>query len=132
LRSLDNWVSRLNLHCRESYLLGIFSSIEMFGFLICCVVFAPMSDVYGRKKFTLIGVGMYVLVYGIILLSTNLYVYMAVSFVNGFAIGFKSLIMYTLMMEYFPGKESLITGMLFFVDEGIFIWSPLMLVFVTK
>ncbi len=113
-------------------MLGMFSSVEMFGYLICCLVFSPMADVHGRKKFTIIGIGLYTLFFGVILLTKNVYIYLAASFVNGIAVGFKGLIMYTLMMEFFPGKESLITGLLFFVDEGIFIWSPLMLVYVTK
>lgn len=104
----------------------------MFGFLISCIVFAPMADVYGRKKFTLIAFAMFFLCYGTIVLTSNVFIYYGVSFIIGLASGFKSLIMYTLMMEFFSGRESLITGLLFFIDEGIFIWSPLLLVFVTK
>lgn len=73
-----------------------------------------------------------ILCYGAFVLLNSAIIFYIVCFFIGIALGFKGLVMYTLLMEFFTGNESLITGILFFIDESVFIWSPLILVFVTN
>ena len=44
----------------------------------------------------------------------------------------KSMIAYTHLMEWIPGKESLISGVLFCFDGTLFLICPLVLLYVTN
>lgn len=67
--------------------------------------------------------------YSVTLFNTFIYVQFGVCFVNGLAYGIKYFVMYTLMLEYVPGRESTVTGILFFYEGMIFIYSPLLIMF---
>jgi MFS family permease len=57
--SLRNWITRLNLDCRgDSLVIGFFGSYEFFGQLVACIIFPPLADLFGRRIFTFIGMGL--------------------------------------------------------------------------
>lgn len=93
---------------------------------------APKADVYGRKPFIFLILIPFVICYTLICFVPNTLVYYIVMFVVGIASSCRSFVMYTVCMEYVPGKENLYTGIIFFIDEMIFVWSPMVLVYITK
>lgn len=131
-RSLNNWLESLDLTCSPSYYIGLFSSIELFGFLFGSIILAPKADIYGRKKFIYFIIGSYVVCYFLICFVNITLVYYIVMFFVGVTSSCRSFIMYTVCMEFVSGKENLYTGIIFFIDEMTFVWSPLVLVYITK
>lgn len=62
--SLRNWITRLNLDCRgDALIISLFGSYEFFGQLVACMVFPPLADLFGRKLFTFIGMGLQTFVF---------------------------------------------------------------------
>ena len=54
-RSLQNWITWLDLDCVSGVTIGLFGTLYFAGFLISSLAFSPMSDKYGRKIVFLIG-----------------------------------------------------------------------------
>ena len=51
--SLSNWIISLDLFCASSFEIGLFGSCFFLGYLSSCLVFPPLADMYGRKKFVI-------------------------------------------------------------------------------
>jgi uncharacterized membrane protein len=62
----------------------------------------------------------------------NQTLYYLMMFVIGFIKPMKTDIAFTHMMEFIPGKESLVSGLLFCIEGLVYILSPLILLFLTK
>jgi hypothetical protein len=57
--SLRNWITRLNLDCRgDTLIISLFGSYEFFGQLVACIVFPLLADLFGRRLFTFLGMGL--------------------------------------------------------------------------
>ena len=56
--SLKNWIGKLGLECSETYVIGLFGTLEFLGQLFACFVYPPLADYCGRRIFTFIGLGM--------------------------------------------------------------------------
>ena len=51
--SLSNWIITLDLYCASSMEIGLFGSCFFFGYLCSCLIFPPLADMFGRKKFVI-------------------------------------------------------------------------------
>jgi hypothetical protein len=51
---------------------------------------------------------------------------------NGLGIVLKCFVLYTLLMELLPGRTAIATSIIFFIDGLIFVWSPLLLMYISK
>ncbi len=58
-------------------------------------------------------------------------IFYAMNFILGASCPLKAMIAYTHLMEWVPGKESLISGVIFCVDGFLFVLCPLILLYVT-
>ena len=65
------------------------------------------------------------------LLFYNSYVYYVAIFIFGTSVPLKNMIAYTHMMEFLPGKVTLVSGILFFIDGMILVISPIFLMYLT-
>jgi MFS family permease len=100
-----NWITRLNLDCQaDSLIISLFGSYEFFGQLVACIVFPPLADLFGRRIFTFIGMGLQTSVFvGLIAFKRYQYYY-ALIFILGLAVIIRYLIVYAHLMEYVAQK----------------------------
>jgi MFS family permease len=49
--SLNNWIERFDLECGAKWEIGLFGSMFFLGYISSCLIFPPLADAYGRKKF---------------------------------------------------------------------------------
>ncbi|CDW73543.1 organic cation [Stylonychia lemnae] len=130
--SMDNWIDRLQMHCSEGYLIGLFGSMEFIGTSIAALIFPPLADTYGRKYFSYVSMWLTVPVMLILLIFRNNHIYYVALTLNGVCIGLKQFIFYTHIMEFMGLKTSIVSGLFFFVDGAVFTVSPIILYFITR
>ncbi|CDW91148.1 organic cation [Stylonychia lemnae] len=130
--SIDNWIDRLQMHCSEGYLIGLFGSMEFIGTSLAALIFPPLADTYGRKYFSYVSMWLTILVMLILLIFRNNHIYYVALFLNGVCIGLKQFIFYTHIMEFMGLKTRFVSGLFFFVDGAVFTVSPLILYFITR
>lgn len=99
--SLHNWITRLNLDCRgDALIISLFGSYEFFGQLVACIVFPLLADLFGRRFFTFIGMGLQTFVFiGLIAFRKYQIVYLLI-FILGNAVIIRYLIAYAHLMEF--------------------------------
>ncbi|CDW88839.1 organic cation [Stylonychia lemnae] len=131
-KTLDNWMVKMNLHCSEQYIIGMFASIDMIGQLFASVLFPTLADKYGRRIFTYIGVYIQILAYLMMIIFPSYLVAYGSIFFLGITFNNKNFISYTHLVELMGKRASFVTGILFCYDSCIFIISPLIMVYVTK
>lgn len=129
--ALNNWFESLNLHCEPNILVGLFGMIYFAGYLISCAIIVPMADKNGRKIFLTIGCIIQALVFLSMILFENIYVYLLGNFLIGFTVPMKNIIGLSHLLEHLPGKESIVSGILFCWEGSIFVFSPAILLFIT-
>lgn len=129
--SLTNWVGALNLHCTETYTLGLFGTMFFLGFLLSLFC-NPLADVFGRKIF--IKMSILVSIFSLLglIFSTSTYLTFAMMLIQGLLNPWKAMIVYSHFTEYIFGKESLYTGFLFFLYEIVIVISSMILMYVTS
>jgi hypothetical protein len=66
------------------------------------------------------------------ILSNDAHIYLFIMFLLGLTTPPKSLVAYTHLIEFFPGKESLICGRFLFLDGLVLVVSPIILSSFTK
>ena len=130
--SLFNWISRFDLECGMKFEIGLFGSMFFLGYISSCLIFPPLADAYGRKRFA-VGVCLQqALCFAALLFIPNQIVYYVAIFIIGFSVPSKAMIAYTHLMEFLPGRVSTVSGLVFFIDGMVLVVSPLILEHVTK
>lgn len=130
--SLRNWIMKLGLECSDTYVIGLFGSLEFFGQLISCFVYPPLADYFGRRAFTFIGLGMQTIVFVGLIAFKNFQLFYLLIFILGNAVIIRYLIVYAHLMEFVASKQTLITGVFLFMDGLVYIYSPVILIYFTK
>ncbi|CDW82898.1 organic cation [Stylonychia lemnae] len=131
-RSLNNWVQKFNLHCSDSYIIGLFGSIDFLGQLIASFIFPPLSDKYGRRIIVVSGMVLQMLIIlGMFFISNYLTMYLVI-FILGMTFTNKNFVTYSHLMEFMGKRASFLTGLIFFCDSLIFIITPLIILNVSK
>jgi MFS family permease len=129
--SLRNWITRLNLDCSgDAIVISLFGSYEFFGQLVACIVFPPLADLFGRRTFTFIGMGLQTFVFIALIAFKKSQIYYLLIFILGLAVIIRYLIAYEHLIEFVGYKQNLITGVFLFLDGLIYIYSPLFLQYV--
>lgn len=122
----------LKLACASSFEIGFFGSCFFIGYISSCLVFPPLADKFGRKKFIIAVQIEQALCYLIYLFVPNMYAYYATIFVFGSSVPLKNMIAYTHLMEFLPGRVGSMSGFMIFLDGMILVVSPMILMFVTN
>lgn len=129
--SLRNWITRLNLDCSgDALVISLFGSYEFFGQLVACIVFPPLADLFGRRTFTFIGMGLQTFVFIALIAFKKSQIYYLLIFILGLAVIIRYIIAYEHLMEFVAYKQNLLTGVFLFLDGLIYIYSPLFLQYV--
>ena len=82
--------------------------------------------------FTYIGLGMQTIVIVGLIAFRNFELFFILIFVLGNAVIIRQLIVYAHLMEFISTKQNLITGIFFFMDGLVYLYSPLILMYFTK
>ena len=120
------------MFCSSSIEIGFFGSCFFIGYISSCLVFPPLADKYGRKKFIIAVQIEQGLCFLALILFRNTYVYYIAIFIIGSSVPLKNMIAYTHLMEFLPGKVSSMSGFMIFLDGMILVVSPLILQYVTN
>eukprot|EP00347_Sterkiella_histriomuscorum_P001121 403373245 len=131
-KSLDNWITQMNLHCQEGTWIGLFSSMDVIGQLFAGFIFPVLADKYGRRLFTYISAYIQIVVYMAMILVPNQYIAYIGIFLIGVTFNNKNFISYTHLVEFMGKRANFVTGLLFCVDSCVFIVCPLAMIFLTK
>jgi hypothetical protein len=103
--SLRNWITRLNLDCSgDAIVISLFGSYEFFGQLVACIVFPPLADLFGRRTFTFIGMGLQTFVFIALIAFKKSQIYYLLIFILGLAVIIRYLIAYAHLMEFVAYK----------------------------
>ncbi|CDW77336.1 organic cation [Stylonychia lemnae] len=130
--SLRNWIMKLGLECSETYVIGLFGTLEFLGQLFACFVYPPLADYCGRRIFTFIGLGMQTVVFVGLVAFKNFELFYLLIFILGNAVIIRYLIVYAHLMEFVATKQNLITGIFLFMDGLVYIYSPVIIVYFTR
>jgi MFS family permease len=125
-------MNKLSLHCAENYQIGLFGSLELFGYMAGCLLFVPLADTYGRKKFLIVIFIVYFYNFFTLFFVTSLNVIYPTFAIAGMSHSIRAFVVYVLMIELVPGKEALVTGIIFFLDGLSCIYCPLIFLYITK
>ena len=109
-------MNALDLHCKSNFEIGLFPSIDMSGYLFGCMFFVPKADIYGWWLFVYLQIFLFILSFILIIFLNYPVVYYIATFLIGCANSCLAFVMYTLCMEYLPGKKDLYTSILFFIE----------------
>jgi MFS family permease len=90
-----------------------------------------MADVYGRKIFVILVCIEQAFCYLALLFIPSAMVYCIAIFIVGSSVPLKNMIAYTHLMEFLPGKVTQASGVLFFIDGMVLVFSPLLLMYAT-
>lgn len=129
--SLKNWIYTLKLYCSPSFEIGFFGSCFFIGYVSSCLVFPPLADKYGRKKFILLALAIQGTCFLVLLFVPNMLVYYVVIFIFGSSVPLKNMIAYTHLMEFLPGRVGKMSGYMIFLDGMILVVSPLVILYIT-
>lgn len=91
-----------------------------------------MADKYGRKKLILLGLVVQATCYSLFLFAQNTFVYYIAIMIMGASAPLKSMIAYTHLMEFIPGKVGTMSGIMIFFDGMVLVISPLILMLITN
>eukprot|EP00347_Sterkiella_histriomuscorum_P001230 403372829 len=130
--SLLNWIERFDLECGQKFEIGLFGSMFFLGYISSCLIFPPLADAYGRKKFAVGVCVQQALCFVALLYIHSQMVYYIAIFLIGFSVPLKAMIAYTHLMEFLPGRVSTVSGLVFFLDGMVLVVSPLILEYVSK
>ena len=130
--SLENWFVLLDIHCASSFEVGLFGSLYFAGFLLSSALIPPFADKYGRKFFVIIVCVVQTIGFGLMILIPNLTLYYVLNFILGASVTCKAMVAYTHLMEWIPGKEGHISGLIFGFDGLMFVICPPILVYITR
>ena len=133
MTSLRNWIMRLNLDCNaDSLVISLFGTYEFAGQAMACLIFPVLADIFGRRVFTFIGLGIQTIVFIGLIAFKKYYLYYSLIFILGNAVIIRYLIVYAHLMEFVATKQNLITGIFLFLDGLVYIYSPLILMYIVR
>jgi MFS family permease len=120
------------MYCSSSFEIGFFGTCFFIGMMVASFTMPPLSEIYGRKF--IINMANIAQFSGFLLfvLVQNVNLYYFLMFVMGTSYNIKLNIGYNYMMEFFPGRESKYTGIMFFMQGVVIIMVPGSLYFLSR
>ena len=72
-RTLNNWITQMNLFCSEKWMIGLLGSIYFQGHLLGSVLLANLPDTYGRKRWVRLSIFFHTVLFAIMMFSPDIY-----------------------------------------------------------
>ena len=82
----------------------------------------PLGDTYGKRMFAYMGAFFTTISFVLFFVPNKFAVYAGI-LIGGIRFAPQALIHYSLVMDFSPGYETVVTGIIFFVDGLVPIWS---------
>jgi MFS family permease len=131
--TLDNWVGRLDLFSKSTFQIGLIGSVYLLGWALGCLFVPRMGDIYGRRLPYLISMAISLLVYLVLILSTNINLTTVMFLLLGLTTPAKSNVCYIYLLEFIPKKWQTAVGTaLLFGDGSTMIFLSLYFRFISK
>ena len=118
-KSLDNWITRFDLHCEPKWKLALPGACAFIFWTISSFIFPPLSDIYGRKKFFIVG---QVITFGIhfwMWMTRSYIVIIVMCALCGVMTPIRVMIAYNYMIEMLPKRWQIPSGLTYLVFEGL-------------
>eukprot|EP00347_Sterkiella_histriomuscorum_P019470 403341513 len=128
---LVNWIDQLDLHCLDSFNLGLLGALICLGMAISTMLIPILVEKFGRRIFTYMSSVIQLACFFAFMFSTDLYTYMTCLFFIGLTLPIKHFVTYPHLMELIPRQQIMVGGMIRCVDALVFSISPLILNFLS-
>jgi MFS family permease len=123
-KSLQNWMTDLNLICEPAYRIGLIGSLQFIGLALGALIFTPFSDIYGRKPVLVFSVVLTpIVIFSLIIFTSTLnHIYFWITLLS---LSFSSRCSASFMM----GQEYLRKEMAIYFSAAIFVADGSMSIF---
>jgi len=83
-KSLQNWMTDMNLICEPAYRIGLIGSLQFVGLALGAVIFTPFADTYGRKPVLIFSVALTpIVMFSLLIFATNInHLYFWITFLS--------------------------------------------------
>lgn len=123
----------MNLISKSNFQIGLIGSTYLLGWALGCLFVPRMGDVYGRRWPLVISMGISLLIYLILILSTNINLTTVMFLLLGLTNPGKSNVCYIFLLEFIPKKwQTPVSTLLLFADGSTMIFLSLYFRFVSK
>jgi MFS family permease len=101
--TLYNWVGRVDgLDCATNIIKSLIGMVWFIGWVLALLIIPRIADLFGRKQVYMISMVCGTVVYGAVLLCTNVYFMIVLFFLSGIFVGIRMSMGYVYMMEFVP------------------------------
>ena len=83
-RTLNNWISDMNLYWADKWMIGLLGSVYYQGHLLGSILLVHLSDTYGRRLCIRISLVIHTILYTLMVFNSNLYSRYVLIFLMGF------------------------------------------------
>lgn len=101
------------------YKIGMLGSIYFVGWCVGLPIFISLSDIIGRKKIVVFGLGFQTVIHVAMLMSTNYTIAVTLMFFYGLICPAGYIIIYTYTMEFIPNDRQTFVGTMFNIVDGL-------------
>lgn len=123
----------MNLISKSNFQIGLIGSTYLLGWALGCLFVPRMGDVYGRRWPLVISMGISLIIYLILILSTNINLTTVMFLLLGLTNPGKSNVCYIFLLEFIPKKwQTPVSTLLLFADGSTMIFLSLYFRFVSK
>jgi len=116
--SLQNWVQQLDLECVSHTYVSLIASLCFLGWCTSLLFLPSLADRVGRKWIVLVGQGVQLLTFPVLLQSQSLYLTLVTMFVFGLCTTARCSIAFVYWMELLPQRYRIIIATLSTMLEG--------------
>ena len=115
--SLQNWVESMDIECKNKFQIGALGSVSFVGMAVGSLIFAILSEKYGRKIIYIGGLITTTLSLIVVLMKPSYYLGLTALFIYGVGVFPRMTIGYVYALELTPEGGTKTLGMLMFVGE---------------
>lgn len=126
-------MTKLDLYCITGFETGLFGSAYFLGWVATLLILPPIADKYGRKKIFQVGMWLNLVVFTVVIASTNYWLTIGGMFAIGILTTIRVTIGYTYYVELIPLKHRTFYSTLWICSEGaVNLWSVIYFTVISK
>ena len=118
-RTLNNWITQMNLFCSEKWMIGLLGSIYFQGHLLGSVLLANLPDTYGRKRWVRLSIFFHTILFAIMMFSPDIYMRFTLNFLLGIVGSVRIASWMTAGSEFLPKENQIYSSIVWQVDLSL-------------